>query len=70
MHSILELVANGLGIAFVPTSVAKQNTELPLEFHSLKEQDIQTEVILAYDNKSQHPVLQQFITLIKKYYTA
>lgn len=70
MHSILELVANGLGIAFVPTSVAQQNTDLALEFHTLKEQEIQTEVILAYDSQSQHPVLQQFITLIKKHHTA
>lgn len=69
MHSILELVANGLGIAFVPTSVSQQQTELALDFHPLKEQDIQTEVILAYDHQSQHPVLQQFIDAIKEYYT-
>ncbi|UIR57169.1 LysR substrate-binding domain-containing protein [Sphingobacterium sp. SRCM116780] len=68
MHSILELVANGLGIAFVPASVAQQETDLLLDFHELKENEIQTEIIMAYDHKSQHPVLHTFITLIKEYY--
>lgn len=60
MHSILRLVENDLGVAFVPTSVQKQYPALKLKFTVLSQIPVATEIILAHHQSSQHPALNRF----------
>ncbi len=68
MSSILELVAQGLGLAVVPYSTIKQYPHLNLKIMKLEDMDSKTEVILVSNIKSKNSALGEFIACIQKEY--
>ncbi|MFY0599450.1 MAG: LysR family transcriptional regulator [Cyclobacteriaceae bacterium] len=47
IHSIIQLVRNGLGVSLVPSSLSKSNNYPELGFLELQESDLYTEVLLT-----------------------
>ena len=65
MQTIVGLVSAGMGIALVPQSVS--NLKRPgVEYRALKEASPLVETGLAWRNDNTSPVLQAFLTLMKK----
>ncbi len=65
MHSILELVSSGLGLAIVPKSVIQTMTHLKIQFIEVDKRLAQTETILAYHKSSRNAALPTFVQYIK-----
>ena len=63
MHSILQMVENGLGISIVPESARIQFGTDRLKFFYIK--GYQSKVYLAYHRENKKPIVQQFIIAAK-----
>ncbi|RYG07778.1 MAG: LysR family transcriptional regulator [Chitinophagaceae bacterium] len=61
VHSILQLVEKGMGISIVPASLKENFSHLELDFISLQELPINTEVVLAFKEANKHPAALWFI---------
>lgn len=65
MQTIISLVAAGLGIAFVPTSMQNFHTSRVI-YRPLQEQTPQTGLYLAWRQQDSSPVLRAFLSLALK----
>lgn len=68
MHSILELVAQGIGLAIVPQSVTQTMKHLKIKTMHLQQKIAKTESILAYHTENHHAALADFVQYIRELY--
>ena len=61
VHSILQLVASGVGVSIVPASLKDNFKHLQLDFISLKKLPVCTEVVLAFAEGNDHPASTYFM---------
>jgi len=61
VHSILQLIEAGLGVSILPLSLKNQYAHLNVSFIELEDIPVNTEVVLAYEQKNKNPALQWFI---------
>ncbi len=66
IQSILKLVANGLGVSIVPSTLQKQYKELPLIFTPLSDSPHQTEVVIAYKRGNKRLPVTRFTDMMCK----
>ncbi|MBZ4188509.1 LysR family transcriptional regulator [Niabella beijingensis] len=68
MPSILELVANGTGIAIVPASAKRLFHHPELDFKSLPKLGVTTTTLVVFDPQNPQPALPVFLRLLKEAY--
>jgi len=66
VHSILQLVEQGLGVSIVPASLKNSFSHLNLDFINLSNLPITTEVVLAYKKGNKHPVSEWLVERYKR----
>jgi len=66
MHSILELVSGGLGLAIVPLSVAQTMPYLRIDYWEISKKIVRTETILAFHKKNKNVALPIFLQYIQE----
>ena len=66
MHSILELVSNGIGLAIAPKSVVQTMKHLKIHIKEIDKRMAKTETKLAYHKESKNAALHDFVQYIKE----
>ncbi|WP_447641819.1 MULTISPECIES: LysR family transcriptional regulator [Chitinophagaceae] len=61
MHSILELVSNGLGIAVAPRSVIQTMKHLKIHTKEINKKLASTQTVLAFHRENRNAALQDFV---------
>ncbi|WP_316811648.1 LysR family transcriptional regulator [Pedobacter heparinus] len=61
VHSILQLVEAGLGVSILPLSLKRQYGHLNVSFIELEDIPVNTEVVMAYEQRNRNPALKWFI---------
>ena len=66
IHSILQLVEANLGVSILPSTLKKQYSKMKLSFIELNHIPVHTEVVLAYKQSNNNPVLKWFIAYYER----
>lgn len=59
MHSIINMVENGLGVSIVPSSIIQQYPKASIDFLLIKNSS--TEIAIAYHRENKKPIIKDFI---------
>jgi len=61
VHSIMQLVEQGVGVSIVPSSLKNNFSHLNLSFYALNEISISTEVVMAFKTENKHAACKWFV---------